>query len=83
VTTELRNSVTDLRREFDALALDVAAGQVSHHHPDVVRLTGALWCWSELAPDAVCAALDLAAGSTYARCARQLRRRAGQLVTLF
>ena len=73
----------DLRQAFAVLVLDVAAGAATLHHPDVERLTEALWSWPEQAPDAVCEALALAGGSTYARCGRCVRQRAAELVTLF
>ena len=73
----------DVRAEFCRLVLDLAAGHAGLHSPDVERLTGALYSWGETAPASVCAAAGVPAGSTYARVARAVRRRAAEAVTLF
>lgn len=73
----------DTREQFRRLVLDLAAGHVPLHSPELARLTGALYSWGDVAPADVCEASGVPEGSTYARAARAVRRRAADAVTLF
>jgi hypothetical protein len=63
-----------IREEFQDLLEKLYHGDIEYTDPEVLRLTGKLWCCTDTLPGADCMLADAPSGSSYAMVARSIRR---------